>query len=408
MSTRKQILKNSAWGNLNILVRYGLSFVATAIIASHYGPADFGVYQLAITYVGILDAILLLHPTHIRNHLISNPGDESKVISAWVLHNAILWLLIVFGLGLCWLFSNRQSFYLLLFLSSLRLFFRIYEYPQILIDARVRSDVVQKIQIVSTGSFNIIRGIFGSMHVSLNGLASASFFQGLLATIYQRQKAKDLSISLVGRYESGFCLSLIKQSFPLALMGFLGVLQARIVGVLFAEKMGLEDYGSYQLIFKLIEPVTAVATIVFSANYTTLAHTYRSSREIFVKRFLKISILTIISGVVFSLALLLTPKLWLLKVFGDAYKNGIDNLWMGPFIVASTVLFTLSIQFDILTYRYKQTGIKYVLVIIGYFGAVQVLDRASIMDGLVVYSLVPLLIGSVWVPIYFFDSKKDL
>ncbi|WP_374001692.1 hypothetical protein [Bdellovibrio bacteriovorus] len=405
MSIRKQIIKNSVWGNLNILARYVLSFFATAVIASKYGPADFGIYQLVITYVGILDALVLLNPSHLKNHLVEYPEDEPKVISAWKIHNSILWVLIVVGIGGLYYFSDDKVFYALLFFSSLRLFFRIFEYSQILIDARSRGDLVQKIQIVSAGAYNGSRSVFALLGASLNLVGAASFFQGVFATMVQFKFARDIGAPLKGVYQKGFCISLIRKSFPLAIMSFLSVFQVRVIGVLMVSRMGMEEYGGFQLVSKLIEPVTAIGMVIFSANYTALAHTYKADIRVFKKRFLKISAVTVAASLLFTVSLVVFPKTWLVLAFGEAYKTAIDYLWMGPFVVLSIVCFSLCVNYDLLTYRYRTAMLRYIAVIIGYGLASLLYPDFSIFSALSLTVLVPLIVTALFSLSYFFDRK---
>lgn len=373
--------------------------MATAVIASKFGPEEFGFYQLALAYVAIFDVLTVLSPTHLRNHLVANPSDEAKVIHAWVWVNSVLWIVLVLYMGLMWLIGDNRSFYILLFYSSLRLIFRIFEYPQILMDARLRSDLTQKTQIVSSGIFNIFRAVFAVVSGSINTVAAASFFQGVGTSIYQLWVSKKIKLSLKGEKQSGFAWNLIKQGFPLAVMSFLVAAQGRIFGILLPSRMGLEDYGSLQLVLKLIEPVTSLGTIIISANYTLLARTYGEDRKSFLKRFLKVSTLTLASSLLMSVVLVFFPQNWLIRIFGAGYASGIENLWIGPIIILSNVIFSLSIQFDMLTYSYSQTLWKCGVAIVGYVVLILTSDSLAIVDALWMNAAIPLLTSLICLPV---------
>ncbi|UOF02259.1 MATE family efflux transporter [Bdellovibrio reynosensis] len=388
--SKKAILSNSMWGNLNVLFRYGLSFFATAIIAKKFGPEDFGVYQLALAYVALFDALSFINPSHVKNHLVANPDDEAKVVHSWKVVNWLLVIAVMIFITVMWLWGSDRAFYVLLLYSSLRLFFRVYDFPQVLMDARLRSDLNQKSQMVSTSTFNISRSILAILGGNLNLVAAASFFQGLGTMLYQVWASKKINLALKGKVQKGFTWFLVKQGLPLTFMTFLTVAQLRIFGVLLPNRMTLDEYGSLQLILKLIEPVTSIGTIIISANYTLLAKTFTENKRNFLFRFMKVSLLTMASSFLMSIALVVFPQDLLLKAFGSAYKTGIEHLWLGPAIVAANVLFSLSVQFDMLTLSYSRTVWKCCMSIAGYVGVIMLLERVSILEALSLNVAIPM------------------
>ncbi len=405
MSSRLQIIKNSLWGNLNIGLRYGLSFIATAFIARRFGPADFGTYQLVFTYLGILDGISLLSPVHLRNYLIDNPTKEKEVVGAWLAQTTVIWVLIVLVILGFW-FYDPNVFYVLMFLAALRLFFKIFEYPLVIFDSRIRNDLVQKVEILQHSLFNILRIISTAVSTSLVSLTSVTLLQGVASTIYQFILLRRFDHKEKAVFNWSIFCDLVKIGFPLALMSFLTVFQSRIVGVLVADRMTAAEFGSFQLIFRLLEPSMAIGMVIFGANYTTLAQTRKNQSEIFKKRFFKISALTICVSFLFSALIVLIPTPILIKVFGEIYQKSFESLWLGVGVVISGTIFAIGVQYDMLVYRYRTTLIKYLVVIALYCAAV-FLKRGdvSIEWVLTLYSVVPILV-SLFALVGQFTSKE--
>lgn len=399
--SRKQILHNSMWGNLNVLFRYALSFVAVTIIARNYGPSDFGVYQLALTYVGILEGINLINPLFLRNYLIAHPENEKFVIYSSIINNLFIIFVTLVFLSWMWWFENDQGLLIVLVLSSLRLIIKFFDYTQLLIDARLRADVVQKIQIVSVGSFNIARILCSLSSLSINSVAGSSIFQGIASSAYGLWQAKKLKIPVWGAFQKHFFWMLFRESLPLTITAILGVLQLRIFGILVAGKMSIEAYGSLQLVLKLLEPVTAIGTIIIGANYTILAKTFNEHRSLFNKRFMKISLLTVGSSLLLSAAVLVFPKEYLYRIFGKEFELGLQFLYLGPAIVFANVFFALSIQYDTLTQRYSLTVVKYFITIVGYLVMYYAYQSIDIFVGLMGNIIIPSLVVIVVAPLYF-------
>lgn len=387
---RRSIIVNTLWGKANIGVRYLTSFVATSIIAAKYSPSDFGYYQLILTYLGILEVINLLHPNHIRNHLVAHPEDEQMVSSIWYFQSFGVWGLSSLGIVVCALSLEDSRFWWLLLLANVRFLSRAYEYVQIVADYRLRNELTQKAQMMVVGSFNIVRTLFALLSMPMGILVSSSAIQGVLVSLYQLKLQKNLGFSLRYMFDLRKYLHLVRDGAWLSGVLILGGIQMRIVPAMVAEKMSPQVFGNFQLVLKLVEPATAVGAVVLAANYTVLAHTLRESHEKFIKRFLKVSSLSVLVAALCGLIIIIFPKEILLKVFGSSYIDAIKFLWVGAGIILAHTILSISAQYDSMTRRYKWILFKYAVIFLSYVGALSWVSEVKMLDALLLQIAVPI------------------
>lgn len=393
---RKTILKNSLWGNFNVIARYGASFIAVALIARSFGAEDFGRYQFALSVVPLLDSFYPLSPQHLRNYLISHPEDEGAVIFSWkklfTLYVFLLFSSMAIG---ALLFPRLRNIIFLIFLCSLHIPFMIFEYPQVLLDTNNRSDLVQQNQIASFGVLNFFRIVFTLLFKNLYIVASTTLLQGLAFTASQFFHMKKLTVAKAGIRKPGLTRMLFKAGLPLSVAYLLNIAQGRILSIFLPLKMELHEYGNYQLLIKLIDPVITIGSIILSANFVILSKTYEEKKDDFFIRFRKVAALTLGLSTLSSLAFLLIPKDLFILIFKQEYEMAYEYLFFGVAIVLVQSLFSISIQKNILMKDYKKPLFKYSAIII-LSSSVLLIGKLSIKNALFMQIIIPFLINTIF------------
>lgn len=404
-STRKSILMNTLWGKANVLVRYVTSFAATAIIAAKYPPSEFGFYQLVLTYLGIVESFNLLSVNHLKNHLVNNPEDEGIVASTWFYQSVVLWILTTVVLVGCALFLEESYFWWLIALGNIRILFRAMDYVQIVADYRLRNDVTQKTQMVMQSTFNFARVIGAVLKVSIPALVSLQVVQGVSGGLYQVWQKRALGLSISKAFSWKKYTKLVRDGAWLSIVFFLSSIQSRVVSVFAAEKMSVEVFGNFQLVVKLVEPATAIGAIVFAANYTVLAHTFRENRRAFVKRFFKITALSMAIAALCGLVICIFPTSVLLRVFGAAYEEGLSQLWLGAGIILANTVLAVSVQFDMILLEYRKVILKYGTIFGSYVAIFSLMPMVSLREGLLIQCAMPLLVVAALDSTRIFKNK---
>lgn len=361
---RLQIIKNVAWAYVNVLIRYATSFVVVLVLAKMYSPAEFGQYQLALTYFTIFDSITLLHGSYIRNLLIEDPSKEGSFITSWVAQSIIIWFSSVIFCVYGYLTGDNQTFWILMALVSLRLLFKSYEFVTVIVDSRLRNDLVQGTQIISTVTFNLARAAVAALNLKIVWVYAGSVLQGMTIVgcqIYLKRKLK-----LVFKYDFVWrdIVGFIKGSFWLSLTAFLAVIQLRIATVLLESRMDSFLFGNYQLLFKLIEPGLTISLIVLGANYTVLVHTFQNTPKAFAVRFWKVASLSIAISLFASLFFIFVPVDFLVYFLGERYRDAFMNLPHGSILLLSNTALGIGTTYDFLKRRYVGVSVQFLAAFI--------------------------------------------
>lgn len=385
---RSQIIKNLIWGNMNIVIRYATAFIVVVLLARFYPPAEFGQYQLAITYITIFEAMSLFHGQYVRNVLIAHPEKESLFVSVWILQWLGVWgLAVVFSLVNIWI-SGDFHFWALFVLMCVKLLFKPFEVVAVLADIRLRNDLVQRTQIVTIGTFNLSRALVAISGLGMVWIYACSVVQGVGTAIYQMILKRSLGLGFRFQFGWSEAWDLVRGGALLALTGFLGVFQLRIAAVLLEGRMLEATYGNYQLLLKLIEPAVSLGLVAMGANYTVMAHTDQKHPDIFLKRFLKVSALTVGISIVTSSIFLVVPEGYLYQILGAHYGEAFAHLKMGPLLLLANTILAIGATFDLLRRKYSLVIAQYAgSFLISIFVFVNWTGRIEISEALVVSAI---------------------
>ena len=381
---------------MNILTRYLSSFVATSLIALNYSPSQFGLYQLVLSYVAVLEAIGLISPTHFKNYLIHNPDDESVVVTAWKVQSLGLAVAKILCISFIVLTNSKDIIWLLLLLASLKTIFSFYDYVAYLSEVRLQSQILQQGQMMSTFLYNLSRIFFAILQAPLSGLIFLNVFQGGVSAAYYRYIGdRDGYRTIPFLWDSQKFLKLIRDGIWPTLLTMFGVLQARIISILATDRMSLEDFGNLQLVLRLVEPASALCLVIFSANYTILAGTKARSPREFRTRFFKISTVCLLLSFLTFVGISVFPLEILLRVFGNTYSSGLSKLWLGALLVPSAAVLAISVHLDYLEVKYFSVMIKYISIFSVSALMIYNSPYLEIADAILIQILAPIAVVAV-------------
>nr|BFD62731.1 hypothetical protein BdHM001_14120 [Bdellovibrio sp. HM001] len=406
---RKNIIVNTLWGNLNLAVRYGSSFVATFLLASVYTPEQFGLYQLVLTTITMVGVFNFFHPAHLSNHLIKNPEDESRICGLWALQSLVIWIGVTIFLAVAYLRDRQDEFLYLMLLSSGRLFFKVTECVGMAASVRLRNDLAQLSEMFGVGVFNLVRVILALLKAPVTILTLATPSQGLFLSAYHLIIRRKLGIVFsTSGLSLGFAKDIFRSGMLMTIVGFLAGFQARIFSVLLSFRMPPADYGNFQLVIKLIEPLTAVAVIIFGVNYTVLAHTLNRDVRTFYKRFLKVGVVCLGVAALFCITVVVVPPDFFVAIFGSKYRDAAELVWMGSWMVLTGTFLMVVQQYDTLRSRYGRLIVVNLAIVLLYGIAVlYYTDGISIREAMVLSAVIPFVVAVLALCGVLIDMKRD-
>ncbi|MDD5687525.1 MAG: flippase [Elusimicrobia bacterium] len=143
-----------------------------------------------------------------------------------------------------------------------------------------------------------------------------------------------------------FCRDIIKNSVPLMLLGFIGLLYFRLDIVLLSKMKRDSDVGLYSAAYKIMDAFMIVSNSIIGATFPHLSRYSKTSYESLKKLFKKLSFILFALGILFAFIVFLFSKQIILLFYGSAFTNSILALkiliWTVPLIyINSVLLYTL-------------------------------------------------------------------
>lgn len=404
------MFKNIFLSNTSIIFRYIGSFIVTIVIARTYSKESFGVYQLALSTLAIMENIFFFSPQHLKLHLVKAPNDESRVYSAWTFQAIVLFLFnLIFALG-GYLGSGEDLhlYWVTLLILVFRTAFRHMDYVQIIADSRLRNDIVQKEQLASISIFNLSRFLLTYFNYSIFALSSASIIQGLSSSAYQYSWKKYLQLNFQFKFEFPFFWSLMKSGGLLSFVALMNILQSRFLSFLVVERISFSEFSDLQLTLKLVEPISALGTVAMVSNFTLLSNSFLYREKGFRKGFLRTAVIAVGIATIVSVLVLLIPKDLILIVLGDGYRAVVDDLWIGCLVAIVTVIFSVATLNNQIQKKYLQMLLKSLLTGFLYVVGTQILmseiNTQKLLWLLVVVPLVSII--AVDAPFYIVNKRN--
>ena len=391
-SIRNKIIVHSIWGNTNVALRYITGFIATSLIAAKIDPTYFGIYQLILTHLMIIEALLPVNQNHLQNFIIQKVENQNTAVNVWFLQIFGLWFIASIFCIIIYFFAEADIFWLLLLLACLKLPFRALDIVQIIAESKQQNIISQQIQMSSQLSFNLSRILVALFIPNLLFLVLCNLAQGLITSFHQLRKwvQLDIQVKLEPSFRSLWEIS--KSNAGLVIVGLLAILQQKLFSIILSDKLHPEEYGNYQLIIKLIEPATALGAIIFAANYTVLANTLKNNKNIFRPRFLKVSMLSIFLSVFSMFCVYIVPKELLLDILGHNYELAISNLNFGSLMILSSTILNVATQYFTLNQRYNLIAGINLCIIVSLVGLVDYFSKFNLHIILLAQILIPVAV----------------
>ena len=372
------------------------------------GAINFGTYQLVLSFITITGSINILHYNHLTNHLMKHPEDEDIVIGSWHWQCIVLWVGTVVSLLVALLVSESKEIIIFFLYASFRLFFKLTESFSIVSSVKLRNDLVQKTEIVGNALFNFSRILMSYFKASLITMVLGIPLLGVFLACSQLGLKKKLNLNFSMKFDWSRFKNLFLSGLSLTLLGIVSTFQAKLFSTVINVKMNPQDYGNFQLILKLLEPMQLIPTIILGANYTVLTYTYLNLHRDFIPRFFKLGLVCILVSFVSALFAFYAPAQLLIDLLGKSYKEAASSMWLGGGMIISNCIFLLVQNYDIVVTKYKRAFLVNLFSLVTYIICFFLLPSANmIQNSFYVLTLVPFL----WTLPYIYwigvDFKKN-
>ena len=287
----QKYFKNTSWLLVERVFRMFMSLVVGVWVARYLGPADYGAFQFAFSFVSIFLAIstLGLDDVVIRELVQGNNTKEKLLGTAFCLKIGGAFLsLIILLISIQFLHNEEVVNFMIVIIGATTLLhgFNV-------IDFYFRSEIISKyvtyanfFSLLSASIAKIILILINAPLISFAIILFVEYAVLALGFIYYYHKTKSTNSIFKWEFDWGLAKELLGNSWPLIFSGMILMLQARIDQVMIKEISTNEEVGYYSVALRLVEIFGFLPVLLSNSLFPSLVNTKKVSERLFRSRLL--------------------------------------------------------------------------------------------------------------------------
>lgn len=322
----KKYLKNTSWMFISRAFLMGTNFFVAIYLARYLEPANFGIYNYTISYVGLfsfmaglgIDAIL-------SREILLDEQKKSKYLGSSLYIYIFSTLAAFLSVNIGALIYEKDAYVqFLIFIFSLTLFFQATGVFNTYFLSYVKAKELAILQIISNVVSTALK-VFGFLF----GFGLVWFISLFVvdAILY-------LSLSLLtfkklnGHIDWGFDFSLIKglvyKSLPFMLSIVAASVYMKIDQVMIRSMLGNSETGVYSVAVKLAEMWYFVPSLICASLFPAIVNAKKISISLYYSRVTSLIVLMMITSLFFVVPLFLASGYIVHSLYGSAYAGAIE------------------------------------------------------------------------------------
>lgn len=341
----KKVFKNVFVLGISQFISKLLLFVFTVYIARYLKESGFGQYSLVVTIVGFFNIFTDFGLGTIAFREVSKNYTEANKYFNNILFLRICLAVVsfLFLIVTVNLLHYPPTIKLAIYIYGVTLFTtNIIELSTSIFNAFEKMEYIAVLKIFLS-ALTLAMGIFVlKSGYGLVALVLISVIAGVLTVVLGFLIAKGKMFINISSIDIVFCKKLIRNSFPLMLLGFIGVIYFRIDIVLLSKMKGDADVGLYTVAYKLMDTFMIISNSIVGATFPYLSRYFKTSFENLSKLFRKLSGILFILGILFAVIVFVLSKQIIVSLFGSSFINSASALriliWTVPLIYINAVL----------------------------------------------------------------------
>jgi O-antigen/teichoic acid export membrane protein len=290
-SSFKKYLANTSWLFFERILRIIISFVVVIYVVRYLGPADFGLYSYALSFTWLFLAIstLGLETISVRE-IVKQPTKKDEIIGTVFCLRLTGGVLAVILIAITLLISQEAlSTSILILIASTSFIFQslsaIEYYFRAIIKGKYNAYALSASVILSSTLKMILVLIQAPLIYFIVAFTFEYFVLSIgLVTVYKINKHKILN----WKYSKQFSLSLLKDSWPLALSGIAVMIYMKIDQVMIKHIIGEKEVGFYAAAVRLCEAWYFIPVTLCNSIFPAIVSAKNVSQEFYNNRMQKL------------------------------------------------------------------------------------------------------------------------
>jgi O-antigen/teichoic acid export membrane protein len=346
---KKLVFKNTFMLGISQFVNKLLLFLLTIVIARYLKQSGFGEYSLVITLVGFFNLFVNFGFGTISSREIS----KNRAVANKYFSNVFFLRTILSAVSFLFLFITIHLLGYKGAIATSILIYGVTLFTVNIIDTFTAVfNAFEKMEFMAavTAALNAIT-LIAAVFVLQSGhgliaLVSVSAFAGTITVLFCFFLArKELTLSF-SEVSAVFCKKMLFDSFPLMILGFLGILYFRFDIIILSKLKTYTDVGIYNASYKIMDSFMIVSNAVIGSMFPHMSRQVKDFAGNYNRLFRKLSLGLFFAGLLFSSIVFIFSGYIINLFYGSAFNDSVLPLkiliWAIPLIyINAALLYTL-------------------------------------------------------------------
>ena len=337
--TRKKIFKNVSWLFIDKIIRILGGLLLGIWVARYLGPYSIGILNYGIAFSSLFTVFISLGLDKIVvRELVQQKQNRELIIgTAFILKLFGAILSILFILVILRFINLDKSSKTIIILLSCGYFFQTFD----VIDYFFQAKILSKYVVFSRTTGFLVARLFQIYFIMFNlQVVYFSLILGIelfLSAIFMIIFYSKFGLKITRwKFDKSIAISLLKNSWPLAISSFLILIHIRIDQIMIRALLNEEQVGIYGVAVRLAESWYFIPTIIINTLFPYFQNLKKIDLCYYKQRLKSLYSLMFWLGVFAGLFVLIFGQKLIVSLFGLSYKNAYEalviNIWNGIFI----------------------------------------------------------------------------
>ena len=332
---------NTSWLFAEKILRMMISLFIGIWIARYLGPSDFGLFSYVQSFVGLfivfstlgLDSIII-------KELVKNEAKCNELIGTAFYLKLIGSIIIIIIISFIIPFISTDNYTnILIYIISLSIIFQSFNVVDFYFQSKILSKYVVYINTISLFISSSIKIILILNEASLISFTYVILFDSIILAfgfIYIYIKENSLINIKSLHFDKKLAISLLKDSWPLILSGFVISIYMKIDQVMIKEILTVKEVGEYAVAARISELWYFFPMILVSSLFPAIINAKKNNDALYYSRLQKLYNLMLWSSIIIAIIITFLSETIILFLFGNVFINASDvlviHIWTGIFI----------------------------------------------------------------------------
>lgn len=335
----KKILENTGWLLLERIIKIFLALIATAAVARHLGPDQYGILSYAISLTAIFATLGHLGLNGlISREIIKDPKQEKPILQMAIRLKARAYLLAsVLLISLSILTEKIDSIeFWVIAASCLALSTRPLEVYEFWFNSKSQSKHPAKIKIWSAMVASSIKIALTLTPLPVVYFALANALQNIASNLFIRLEHLKRKKDDAGQQIKLNSLPLLKEGLPIFIGAICAVIYQKIDTVMLKWMSGSSEAGIYSAAASISESWYFIPVAIMTSIFPKLIELKNKNPENYQKALQKTLDVLFLIALVGAITATLLSSVVITTIFGKDYIQAsnilIIHIWASPFI----------------------------------------------------------------------------